>query len=220
MSISAVILDLDGVLIDTESVARRAWFQAAVECGFQFSDDLYANVVGRPVASCRQVVQSVLPDGISFEYFLKCSDHLYHSEMEQNGVAVMDGIPELLNWIEQTDLEKSIATSSGRESAEMKLELAGLSGRIEIMVTSDDVKQGKPAPDLFFRAAELMNQPLGDCAVIDDAEAGIIGAANAGTIPIMVPTVIETSANVQKLATAIVDTVPEAHSFLKSLCAN
>ena len=220
MSISAVILDLDGVLIDTESVARRAWFQAAVECGFQFSDELYAKVVGRPVDCCRQVFQPVLPDGISFKHFLKCSDHLYHSEMEQNGVAVMEGIPELLNWIEQTDLNKSIATSSGREAAEKKLELAGLSGRIEIMVTSDDVKQGKPAPDLFFRAAELMNQSPEDCAVIDDAEVGIIGAAEAGTIPIMVPTVIETSVNVRKLATAIVDTVPEAHSFLKSLCTN
>ncbi len=219
MSISAVILDLDGVLIDTESVARRAWFQAAVECGFQFSDELYAKVVGRPVASCRQIFQTVLPDGISFEHFLKCSDYLYHSEMERNGVAMMDGIPELLDWIEQIDLDKSIATSSEREAAEKKLELAGLSGRIEIMVTSDEVKHGKPAPDLFFRAAELMNHSPKDCAVIDDAEAGIVGAAKAGAIPIMVPTVTETSANVQRLATTIVDTVPQAHSFLKSLYA-
>ena len=140
MTISAVILDLDGILLDTEVVARKAWQKAADEFGFEFSEELYSKVVGRPVAECRDIFEAVLPDGVDYEQYLEQSDVLYFGEMDRNGISMVNGAAALLDWIEQSDLDAAIATSSNRDHAEFKLQKAGLAGRIDIMVTCDDVK--------------------------------------------------------------------------------
>ena len=66
-----------------------------------------------------------------------------------------------------------------------------MQGKIKKIVTGDQIENGKPAPDLFLLAAQEIATPPGQCVVIEDAEAGIIGAKSAGMIPIMVPSTID-----------------------------
>ena len=217
MNITAIILDLDGVLVDTESVAKKAWFQAAADFDFSFSDELYASMVGRPVAICQALITPFLPKQVGIDQFMERCEFLYLDEMEQNGVKLLPGVLELLDWIEHTKLANAIATSSERVHAHNKLNTAGLGNQFEVVVTCDDVKHGKPAPDLFLLAAQRIGHDINNCMVIDDSEAGVTGAHAAGAIPIMVPNMIKASDQAKRLSYAVISNLYEAIDVMETL---
>ena len=217
MSISAVVLDLDGVLIDTESLAFRAWQQAAEEFGFKISLEAYSRIIGRTVEAARAEILEIIPDRTAIDQYMKRSDVLYFDTMEREGIRLMPGVLELLDWVEQIGLNHTVATSSDRVHAEWKIQLAGLTERIGEFVTCNDVQRGKPAPDTFLHAAKLVNQPIERCVVVEDAEAGIIGASTAGAIPIMLPGALAPSENARSLAYGIAESLAEVLSLIKKL---
>lgn len=217
MSISAVILDLDGVLIDTESLALRAWQQAAKEFGFNLSLEDYSKFIGRTVEAGRAEIFEIIPDKSAIDQYMKRSDDLYFDTMEREGIRLMPGVLELLDWVEQTGLHHTVATSSDRVHAEWKIQLAGLAERIGEFVTCNDVQRGKPAPDTFLHAAKLVNQPVEKCVVVEDAEAGIIGASTAGAIPIMLPGTLAPSEIARNLSYGIAESLSDVLNLIKTL---
>ena len=94
MSISAVVLDLDGVLIDTESIAFRAWQQAAEEFGFKISLEVYSRIIGRTVEAARAEILEIIPDKTAIDQYMKRSDVLYFDTMEREGIRLMPGVLE------------------------------------------------------------------------------------------------------------------------------
>ena len=219
MKLSGVILDLDGVLIDTESISKRAWVQAAEEFGFNFSDSLYSKIAGRSVLSARREIEEATEGLIDLESYMERSTFLYNEEMNCNGVQMMIGVPELLEYLDQANLSVAIATSTSRFQADRKLNRSGLQGKIKKIVTGDQIENGKPAPDLFLLAAQEIATPPGQCVVIEDAEAGIIGAKSAGMIPIMVPSTIDLSTTAKELSYAVVPSLYEALEIIRELAA-
>ena len=217
MKLSGVILDLDGVLIDTESISKRAWVKAAEEFGFIFSDLLYSKIAGRSVLSARREIEEETEGFIDLESYIERSTFLYNEEMNCNGVQMMIGVLELLEFLDQANLSAAIATSTSRFQADRKLNRSGLQGKIKVIVTGDQIENGKPAPDLFLLAAQKIFTPPGQCVVIEDAEAGIIGAKSAGMIPIMVPSTIAPSTTVKELSHAIVPSLHEVLEIIREL---
>ena len=219
MKLSGVILDLDGVLIDTESISKRAWVQAAEEFGFFFSDSLYSKIAGRSVLSAQREIEEATEGLIDLESYMERSTFLYNEEMNCNGVQMMIGVQELLDFLDQANLSVAIATSTSRFQADTKLNRSGLQGKINKIVTGDQIENGKPAPDLFLLAAQEISTPPGQCVVIEDSEAGIIGAKSAGMIPIMVPSTIAPSTTAKELSYAVVPSLYEALEIIREFAA-
>ena len=217
MKLSGVILDLDGVLIDTESISKRAWERAAEEFGFTFSRSLYSKIAGRSVLSARREIEAATEGRIDLESYMERSTFLYNEEMNCNGVQIMTGVPELLDFLDQADLSVAIATSTSRFQADRKLNRSGLQGKINKIVTGDQIENGKPAPDLFILAAQEISTPTDQCVVIEDTEAGIIGAKSAGMIPIMVPSTVAPSTTAKELSHAVVPSLYEALELIRDL---
>ena len=217
MNLAAVIFDLDGVLIDTETVSKRAWHQAAQEHGFTFTEDLYLKIIGRSMISAREEITREYGGRIDLDGFFEHATYLYVEEMKRDGIQLMNGTLEVLDYLEQTRLRVAIATSTTRIQADRKLGISGLDGRIPTVVTSDEIKRGKPAPDLFLLAAERLGTRAEDCMVIEDAEPGIIGAHAAGMLPVMVPSTVGPSEAGRKLCHAVLDTLHEAIDIIREL---
>ncbi len=217
MNLAAIILDLDGLLIDTESVAQRAWYGAAKELGFTLPEHVYANMIGRPVVTCRALIDSILPANVTIDQYMDCSEFLYFDQMERNGVQLMDGAAQLLDWIQQTGLGSAIATSSEKAAATKKITQAGIAGMVPLLASADDVIHGKPAPDIFVLAAKLLGVAPEQCVVLEDSEAGVIGANHAGAQSIMVPSTIQASSTATQLAYAVVDSLHEALVVIQEL---
>ncbi|MDE0308283.1 MAG: HAD family phosphatase [Acidiferrobacterales bacterium] len=217
MSISGVILDLDGVLIDTESISKMAWMRAANEMGFDIPETLYQKLIGISVLDARKEIASLVNGKIDMDRYMERSAAIYFNEMESNGVRLMPGVPELFEFLRQSELKSAIATSSLEEHAEWKLSKAGLTGMIDDVITGDRTTKGKPAPDLFLIAAAQIAVKPDACAVVEDAHAGILGAKAAGMVPIMVPGTGTSTAASEKIAHAVVSDLYEAIGKLQEI---
>ena len=204
VSCSALLFDLDGVLIDSTPAVERVWSRWATEKGFN-PTEVVAHVHGRPsIATIR--------------HFLPNADHetenrgIERREIDDvEGIVVLPGARELLNSLPPD--RWTIATSCTRALAEVRLRAAGLPIP-ERMVTSTDVAVGKPHPEPFLKAASKLGFPASDCVVLEDVPAGVRAGKAAGARVIALRTTVEEQQLQAAGADFIVDTCKDI-SFMR-----
>ena len=167
---SAVLFDLDGVLIDSTPAVARVWHRWAAEHGLD-PDVVVHMAHGRP---SRSTIRELLPNAdIDRE-----DREVERMEMEDlDGVVLLPGARRLLNMLPPE--RWTIATSCTRPLAQVRLRAAGLPIP-ETLITSSDVKIGKPDPEPYLKAAAKLGFPVSDCIVIEDAPAGVRAGKAAG----------------------------------------
>jgi sugar-phosphatase len=167
---SALLFDMDGVLINSTQVAARVWSRWALEHGFD--PETVVNMAhGRP---SRTTIRDLMPDcDVERE-----DREVQRREMEDvEGVVLLPGARELLNGLPPN--RWTIATSCTRPLAEVRLRAAGLPIP-EKLITSSDVTNGKPDPEPYLKAAEKLGFAASDCIVVEDVPAGVAAGKAAG----------------------------------------
>ena len=182
----AIFFDLDGTLIDTESVALRVGQQAFAALGVSVDVAFLHSLVGIDLPSSAVIISSVYPtldqDALHSAWrqgFLKATS--------DDGLALKSGVTDLLNARLRP---MAVVTSSGRTEAHRKLQLTGIAGAFDMVITLDDVDCAKPAPDAYLLAASRMGVSPARCLVFEDSEAGAQAAHRAGCIVVQVPDVV------------------------------
>ncbi|MDO5133932.1 MAG: HAD family phosphatase [Eubacteriales bacterium] len=104
----------------------------------------------------------------------------YHRYIEKNGITSFPGVPELLDALKKAGLHIAIATGSLHSVVEGNLQLLGIKAYVDAVAASEDVENGKPAPDVFLKAAEFLGVEPAQCLVVEDSRNGLTGAARAG----------------------------------------
>jgi sugar-phosphatase len=167
---SALLFDLDGVLIDSTPAVARVWHRWAVEHGFD-PETVVHKAHGRP---SRITIRELLPNAdIDRE-----DREVERREMEDlDGVVLLPGARQLLSSLPPE--RWTIATSCTRPLAEVRLRAAGLPIP-KTMITSSDVKIGKPDPEPYLKAAAKLGFAASDCIVVEDAPAGVGAGKAAG----------------------------------------
>ncbi len=176
-----MLFDLDGVLIDSTPAVARVWHQWALARGLD-PDVVVRMAHGRP---SRTTIRELLPNAdIAAE-----DREVERREMEDlDGVVLLPGARQLLDSL---PLDRwTIATSCTRPLAELRLRAAGLLVPTT-MVTSSDVKIGKPDPEPYLKAAAILDVAARDCLVVEDAPAGVRAGKAAGCRVIAFPTTME-----------------------------
>jgi beta-phosphoglucomutase family hydrolase len=175
------IFDLDGTLIDTMPLHFRAWDAAIRRAGLQegLSEELFYSLGGVPTLRVAELIGA--------HYGLKLDPLVVFHEKETLFVELQAAAEAVLIEPVVAFARRmapthplAVATGGTRDIAERSLELAGLRPLFKAVVTVDDVRHGKPAPDMFLLAAERMGVDPKDCLVFEDAEPGIQGALAAG----------------------------------------
>jgi mannitol-1-/sugar-/sorbitol-6-phosphatase len=167
---SGLLFDMDGVLIDSTPAVARVWTRWAVEHGLD-PDKVVHMAHGRP---SRTTIRDLLPNAdIDLE-----DREVERCEIEDlDGVVLLPGARELLDSLPPEHW--TIATSCTRALAEVRLQAAGLPIP-KNMVTSTDVKMGKPDPEPYLKAAAKLGFAASDCIVVEDAAAGVRAGKAAG----------------------------------------
>lgn len=167
---SALLFDMDGVLINSTPAAARVWRNWAIEHHFN-PEEVVTRSHGRPSIV---TVREYMPD----------ADHeaenriVERREMEElEGVVAIPGARELLAQLPED--RWTIVTSATRPLAEVRLRAAGLPIPDRI-VTANDIQQGKPHPEPYLKAAAALGFPAKDCVVVEDVPAGIQAGLSAG----------------------------------------
>ncbi len=168
----ALLFDLDGVLIDSTPAVTRVWHRWAAEHGFD-PETVVRMAHGRP---SRTTIRELLP---SADTDIDREDReVERREMEDlDGVVLLPGARQLLNLLPPE--RWTIATSCTRPLAEVRLRAAGLPIP-KTLITSSDVKIGKPDPEPYLKAAAELGFAASDCIVVEDAPAGVRAGKAAG----------------------------------------
>ena len=213
----AVVLDMDGTLLDTEPLAARAWGEAAAAIGVAFDDALALRMIGRTFADCRALVVEHHGTDYPTDRLMSGWHAAYDAIVERDGVALKPGVDELFAWLDAFGIARAVATSTRRARALAKLEQVALARRLDALVGGDEVARGKPAPDVFLAAAGRLGVPAAACVVLEDSDAGVLGALAAGMTPIMIPDLVPPGAEVVRAGPLVVASLHEALAHLASL---
>jgi mannitol-1-/sugar-/sorbitol-6-phosphatase len=173
---AAVLTDLDGTLVDSEGPVRRAWTAFAARRGLD-AETVIRRAQGRPA---HETAAELVPAAeLEAEVALLAAAESTDTE----GIVALPGAVELLSGA----VNVAVVTSGWRRLAEMRLHAAGLAAPA-VMVCSDDVTAGKPAPEPYLRGARALGVDAGDCVVLEDAPAGIVAGRAAGATVIALRT--------------------------------
>jgi HAD superfamily hydrolase (TIGR01509 family) len=216
VEILGVIFDCDGLLIDTERAGLQSWAQAASELGYPFDDEIRRSLPGLADRLSLDLLQRRFGGSFDEAKFVARAYQLFDLEISR-GVKLKRGALELLDHLEQIPLPFALATSAHRASAIRKLTAAGLREKFARIVSAEDVKNHKPAPDVFIAAAAALKVPIENCLVLEDSLPGIVAAHAAGGIPIMVPDLLAPTGEIEALAYAVVPSLVEARDLIDKL---
>jgi HAD superfamily hydrolase (TIGR01509 family) len=184
--LAAVILDMDGTLHHTEGVYHQALKEAVRDVGFAVTDAFCHSLIGIPGPESDAMLMAHLGPDFPFAEFDRRYEDMRNSALATE-VPLKAGALELLDALERCALKVALATSASRHAAELHLGLSGLRARLPVVVTRDDVARGKPHPDAYLRAAELLDVRPEQCLAVEDSFNGIRAAHAAGMMPLMVP---------------------------------
>ena len=210
----AVIFDMDGLMLDTEPLAARAWGDAATALAVEFDMTLAVAMVGRNFADCATMVRAHYGAGYPVDALLGRWHAAYDEIVEREGLSIKPGVRELLDWLEVTAIPRAVATSTRRERARSKLIRTALLPCFHDIVGGDEVARGKPAPDIYVEAARRLGVTAGDCLVLEDSEPGVRAALAARMTPILVPDMNPPPADLLAIDLLI---LPTLHAVLRHL---
>lgn len=174
--IRAVLFDMDGTLVDSDAAVERSWTQWSQEYGVPAADVL-AIAHGSPAEA---TIARVLADRSPQERAAAAARLLDVECEDLSGVTATPGALELIGTLGRLGVPWAVFTSAFSRLAKTRLAAAGIAP--SILVTVDDVTHGKPDPEGYLRAAELVGVPPEYCLVVEDTEVGLAAGRAAGAM--------------------------------------
>lgn len=199
----AIIFDMDGLLLDTERIAYRAFGEAATSLGLAMSPDIYSELIGRRTEDIVGVLSAFYGKEAPVETMAERIALNYGRMIDAGPIPLRPCVSEVLDFIDEQGWLRAVATSTRTAHARFKLEKAGILGRLDRVVGGELVSRGKPFPDIYWKAAEPFGLPHGDIIVLEDSRPGVQGAAAAGMRAVMIPDLQTARDQERKLARAI-----------------
>ncbi len=217
LSTSAVIFDMDGLMFDSERLVLLTWTRAMADFGYQASEEIFQRSVGQTMERTNQVLREEYGADFLLDETNQRTSEYYWQAIDQQGAPLKPGLLALLDYLDEQGIARAVASSSDRRNIDKMLTAAGLSTGFTATVAGDEVQNGKPAPDIFLRAASLLNVTPDRCLVLEDSEAGARAAVAAGIPCIIVPDLRPPSPEVASLAAAV---LPDLHAVCDWLAAS
>lgn len=177
----AVLLDLDGTLVDSESVHAEAIARTMLEHGVELDERERAFVIGHAWQEIYAELR--VAERIGFDLpTMQAQTEGARRRMREEGIhfRVLDGARELVATLVELEIPTAIVSGSCRAEIAEALELLGFGHQLRMYLGAEDYPRGKPAPDGYLAAAEQLAVAPSRCLVFEDSEAGIASALAAG----------------------------------------
>ena len=178
--IKAFIFDMDGVIIDSEPLHIESDKMVGREFGIELTDEELLQYVGMndewlwSKLAKKYKINTAIDEILKMQYLNKIK------LLETGKFQKIKGVDDLISDLRVKGIKTALASSSAVRFIQSVLDKLELTDSFEVTVSGEDVENGKPAPDIFLRAAELLNVSPKECVVLEDAMHGINGAKKAG----------------------------------------
>lgn len=176
---NGVIFDLDGTLIDSETIFEKIAMKVFAEFGIELTANTYSAWKGMPVQKIELAILHEFGTDFPITTFKNRFQSEWQEHLDHNGIDTMPGIKALLEQLAWEKVKISVATSTTRDKALQSLKLADLNIPQGRVIGGDMVENGKPFPDIFVKAANSMKCNPHQCIVVEDSLIGVEGAKRA-----------------------------------------
>ena len=211
----AVIFDMDGLMFDTERLAKQAWEQVGLRYGIKIGEDILTRIRGATLESSETVFHDVFGPRFPFREARAAKQDLLDSYIEQTGLPVKPGLTELLARLNREKLKTSVASSSPEATVERYLKKSQLKDCFDCVVSAEQVKQSKPAPDIFLTAARLLGVFPSACLVLEDSANGLYAAKSAGMAAVCIPDITLPEECALRSAAAVLPSLSEVWDWME-----
>ncbi|MDC5842123.1 HAD family phosphatase [Vibrio europaeus] len=214
MKFQAAIFDMDGLLLDTERVCMRVFKQACENVNLPFYEGVYLSIIGRNSAGIDLILRQAYGDDLDrlhAEWRIN-----YDAIVKHQAIPVKEGVVELLEWLKSNNVPTAVATSTHREVATIKLELAGLSKYFDSVTCGCEVTHGKPDPEIYVLAAQRLNVQPEHSLAFEDSNNGVRSAVAAHMATFQIPDLVEPCEEVKALGHHILPSLTDVLTYLKA----
>lgn len=213
----AVVFDMDGVLLDTESVCRKAWYLCGPQYGIKASsvEPLLRKCVGSNQEKMKETLCLELGEGFPAKDFLQAAAEEIQRELERDGIPIKEGAPEILTSLYQQGARLALASSTKTSQVEAELSRAGLYGYFHYVIGGDRIKRSKPDPEIYLKACQGLGVLPEETYAVEDSYNGVRSASRAGMKTLMVPDILEPTEEMEELAVGIFHNLFGVKSYLE-----
>jgi HAD superfamily hydrolase (TIGR01509 family) len=212
-AVHGVVFDMDGLLVDTESLFRDAMMEVTARHGRDLPLPVFLRMVGLPREDSRAVAMAHFGEDFDYEPWIAEVSEAAHARLEV-GAVVKTGVIELLDDLDAARVPCAVATSSGHAAVELQLGPNGLLRRFQAIVAAGDYVRGKPAPDPYLEAARRLGVDPLDCLALEDSHNGVRAAHAAGMMTVMVPDLLEATDEMRDLCVTIARTLHDVRDLI------
>lgn len=212
----AIIFDMDGLMIDSERVTYQEYVKKLHMLGHDdFTEDLYKHCLGKNKPGICKVFTDHYGDNFPMKEVWD-DVHVWIDESLRNHVLKKEGLDELLQYLKTHGYKTIVATSSARVRVDEILKNAEIVDYFDDSICGDEVKHGKPDPEIFLTACQKLGVTPDEALVLEDSEAGILAAYNGRIDVICVPDMKYPEPDYASKATKIVDSLKDVIDYLES----
>lgn len=209
-----IVFDVDGLMIDTESVWKNAFDKAGDKYGIpNLGDTLFPSLIGKRLEDEQELLDRLLPSDIQNQLINEWRQ-IGLGSLERE-VPVKPGLYEMLDYLEQHHIKKAVATTTRRELTEERLKRVGVYDRFDYVLCGDEVTKRKPDPEIYLSVLHKMNTKAENAIVLEDSSVGVEAAYRAGIDCIQVPDLIAPTEVQEKQTICIVKDLMEARDYIK-----
>jgi HAD superfamily hydrolase (TIGR01509 family) len=206
-----IIFDMDGTLLDTQKIYMPAWKWAGEIQGFSDMDKTALLMCGTNEVGSTKYLKDHFPtlDIVKF----KEDAEVYVNE--NLTIRYKEGVKETLDFLKEKGIKLGLASGTSREKAIKRLNFVNALDYFDATVYGNEIENGKPAPDIFLKAANLLGAKPEECIVFEDSDNGIKSGFNAGMKVIGIPDVKPFSKDIKDMLFAEFDRMDKAIELFK-----
>lgn len=217
--IRAVIFDMDGLMYDTEPLVEKCWRKAARHSRMTMTPQTLSALRSRDSADREAYLKSIFGDRIDYKRLERVMYKELHTIIGDKGLPLKPGLWELLVYLKRNGYKLAVQTTNTMDAARWYLNISGCTEFFDVVVAGRSVQHGKPEPDIYLKAVELLELEPAECLVLEDSPSGIIGAHRAGCMSLMIPDMDPPTRGVSALSQGIVEDMEQVIPFLReTLC--
>ncbi len=208
--LKGAVFDMDGLMFDTERLVYENWQQMMDSLGYPYDLEFFKLTIGKRKKEVEQIYLSRFGKDFPYWELADRCRNIYVERVSREGIPVKKGLYEILSFLKDKNVKIALATSTSRRTTELNLRSAEVYEYFDALVCADEVKNGKPHPEVFLTAAKKLGLPSEECAAFEDSINGIKSAFAANMITVMVPDFLQPSDEIIPMINYLFDDLSQA----------